>query len=400
MKDVLKSGLFARWKVGLRALFTAVFVLSVFVLVASYMGPGAETRGPGFVIRAPDDWANGFRMAMTALLVSATGALLGRRHFSRPVIVALALGLAVTNLDPSFLWQYVVKIVSIPPSLASEGVGGISADVEKFARFAAYARRIRIYLIFYAMYVFWALIILYCGYIGQYLVGFVLAGGRRARRESSLYIAENAGLGLICAIGAGVAAGLTASVLLAGMVGTVDHGAAIESWRALPQVLVPESPAVTGNGPGKGRDIPGKAPESEVPARRSASRLIPLRVPLLAAGLSFLIMAYLAGVIARPRTSTWVACGAVAGVMIVPVAAVFVLLPMQSAEGSRVLSTGEIDYLARNLRTYGKFFHLLELPPFVLVATAVTAALSGDWIAKTLIRSARSQYRRETFRPL
>ena len=106
--------------------------------------------------------------------------------------------------------------------------------------------------------------------------------------------------------------------------------------------------------------LPGRARV----ARETLSALERFRLYALLTALCFSVTAYIGALVARPRTSTWVACGAIIGVMLLPFAA------------SRMGADPESPRA---------MFKLLEMSPFALAGTAGAAALAGDWVAKQLM---------------
>jgi len=124
------------------------------------------------------------------------------------------------------------------------------------------------------------------------------------------------------------------------------------------------------------------------------------RACTLVTALAFFVGAYVAGIMLRPRTSTWVACGAIVSLMVLPLLAVVFLLPSGSL-AMMPSAAAEYHLTAFDARfaTYGRFFHMLEISPFTLAAVAISAALAGDWLARALLLRA-SRRRPETFRPL
>ena len=105
--------------------------------------------------------------------------------------------------------------------------------------------------------------------------------------------------------------------------------------------------------------------------------------------LSFALSGYVASLVIKPRTSTWVACGAVVGVMLSPAAAIAMSFQPALAEKVPLLVNALVGY-----------FRLLELSPFTLTGLAVSAALAGDWLGRELVAYLRVSERSQTLKPL
>jgi hypothetical protein len=429
--------------VAARAIVAWLFVLVAFVTFSNIVcrsgGPLSESLRPIFVIRTPEDWVDGLRISVVALLVSTAGALIYRYPFTRPSILALAIGFAVMNLDPallgfdqgySTLLEQVRSTVTMPPAIPGEN----PAAAEATFALTAFARD-RLYLLYYVGYVLWLIVVLYSGYLGQYIASFALARRHEERRESAVFVAERAGISLFASLLAGVLAVVFASSLAA-LIAREGKESAPNAWYFDPTVateikhVVPappkadraaqESPAKAGvTASPRTRVARAVIMQPEVAAARGSSvkrsdeaRLFVYgdqekqRAYILITALSFFVGAYIVGVVVRPRTSTWVACGAVVAVMLLPAAVIYVFLP--SVEIESQVPAGAADdvilVLARSLAglmaRYGTFFRLLELSPFTLASTAVVSALAGDWTAKTLISRRTSRKALPVFKPL
>lgn len=449
-----------RPKIAVRAIVAWLFVFAAFVVISNIVCRAGEPPGPGFVIRTPEDTLNGIRVSLVALLVSAAGAVIYRVPFTRPSILALAVGFAVINLDPvilgfdqgySTLLEQVRGAVALPPSLPREDTNAVTAT---FALVAF--TRDRLYLLHYVGYVLWMIVVLYSGYLGQYLAGFVLSHRQEERRESARFVAERAGIGLFASVVAGVLAILMASGLAA-IVTVPGTAKASPEWYFEPTIAAKAKPR-----PAKAEQKPAASAKAAkvvdsavrpnsvpvprvdaqpaavaVPAATPPAKAAPMtpdvaaarsgetlsggadtarlfvyvdqerqRAYLLITALSFFVSAYIVGMVVRPRTSTWVACGAVVGVMVLPVAAIKLFLPAVEIETyvplnavddvALVVARAFSDLMAE----YGQFFRLLDLSPFTLSATAVVSALAGDWTAKTLLRMSLSRQRLTVFKPL
>lgn len=353
----------------------AALCAMVFFVWASYLVTGESTGlGAGLMIRTPDDWYNGTRICITALLASAVGTLIYRRPYSRPMAVAIALGLVFLNVDVAGIWEQVRSLVSVPPYPSKEiqAVLPPSFSLEEYYRLTAEALtvRARLYWSYYMAYIAWTIAVLYSGYLGQYLTGLTLFK-TEARKESAIYLAENAGKGLASS----VAAGLVAIFLAAGF-------AEIALPASRMQRGVPERDLVrVMERPGRGA-APSRAGGEDV--RRSSSGMMvlneaggpaseysparKLRTRLLLVGLTFFVTGYVAALAVRPRTSTWVAVGAIAGVIALPLlAGRFGVRPQRPTA----------------------FFTVLEVSPLMLAGTAIASSLVGDWLARTLLTRSR-----------
>jgi hypothetical protein len=117
-------------------------------------------------------------------------------------------------------------------------------------------------------------------------------------------------------------------------------------------------------------EAPAESPSfMDVLGTSSFSRL---RTDILLVALSFCVTAYIAALLVRPRTSTWVACGAIIAVMAFPVVAAQLAIDPQQPPA---------------------VFRILEVPPFAFSGAAVAAALVGDWLAKVVITRSRRSLR-------
>ena len=345
-----------------RALVAALFCFAVFVSVCYFFSGGADPASGGLIIGTPDDWYKGVRVSITALLASAIGTLVYRRPYSRPMVAALAVGLVFLNLDPASVWTQVNAV--------------LNADKWYKPSLVDVARRTRLYWVYYLAYMLWSVIVLYSGYIGQYLAGLA-AFRRESRRESAAYVAENAGVGLLTSILAGIVA-----MFLAGALSYMAIQVFQTAANAPPNRTRVAIEAIT-HPPGKqppvahGPSGPPQAPPKPEPPQKTGlgpASFERLKVHLLLLALAFFVTAYVAALLFRPRTSTWVACGAIVGVMAFPAAAVRFVADPQAPTA---------------------FFRLLEISPFALAGTAVAAALSGDWLAKSIIARGFSPSRQQ-----
>ena len=363
-----------RWSTVPRAIFATLCTYAVFVSTCYFVPGRGDASSGALIIQAPDDWYGGLRVLITACMASALGALLYRRS-SRPMAIGLAAGLVSLDLDPSSVWEQVRSLASTPGAIAPEVMKKLSHlrdfNAEEWARPSPLddLRRVNLYWVYYLAYAFWTMIVLYSGYIGQYVVGLVAVRGE-ARKESALYIAERAGVGLF----AGIIAGVVAAVMATGLsaVATEDVAAqAVRStarataWSARAQTPGGGQVRVGPSGAAGGQEaanlfLPGRARV----ARETLSALERFRLYALLTALCFSVTAYIGALVARPRTSTWVACGAIIGVMLLPFAA------------SRMGADPESPRA---------MFKLLEMSPFALAGTAGAAALAGDWVAKQLM---------------
>ncbi len=418
-----------------RGALAALFVFAIFATFASALAQPIRGVNADFVIHAPDDFYNGIRVSITALVASAVGMLIYRGPFSRGAIIAIAAGLALLNFDPSALWDYAREIVSAPPNLTAHGITRLNPRAEDVSLLDALFNRMHVYIIFYIVYILWTLVVLYSAYLGQFLVGFALPTGRARRRESAIYVAERAGVGLM----SGLLAGLLAVVFLAGLSAAMpapdygDLGTRPLGPPLQPESVAPDVPgaAVAAAGPSQPRNgapshaLDATARRTEPPARSpsaAASRLLvapagrpsevaaryselhALRAPIFITALSFFMSAYIIGFMLRPRTSTWVACGAILALVLLPLAALKIYLPSYPLEEVAALNPAvalnEASLVGERIIRYGKFFSLMEVSPFAAAATAVISALLGDFSAKFLIRHAAARGSANTFRPL
>jgi hypothetical protein len=443
--------------------------------------------------------------------------------------LALAAGIAVVNLDPalfgfdSVLLDQVRALVAYPAVYHEDTNSAIAMTT-----IAAFART-RMYLVFYLGYILWALAVLYSGYIGQYLASFALMRRQEARKERSLYVAENAGRGFAASAAAGIIAVFFACVLSAIVaqaasireetpwyfpasvtaadmtreiekaarekpelrgVGALDDSSgrweppdslppftplrplsapALAAAKGAPQTAPskqatnePSAPAMESSAPaghGGAKAAPGiesseragspvaqrPAPvmESSGPtvnstapreARHAAAgphetrtgvgpatseandrgtsgrpvyeHMERLRASLLLAAISFFVGAYIVGIVVRPRTSTWVACGAMVAVMLLPALAMLLFLPSVDLES--IAPVGASDdlilmagaFYSKRMIAASLYFRLLELSPFTLASAAVISALAGDWAAKVLTRRRQEHQRLQSFKTL
>ncbi len=367
----MREKYFRQMREGARAFLAAVFCFAVFVFVCNLFS--GTTGGGGLVIRTPDNWYDGVRVSLTALLASAMGTLAYRRPYSRPMVGALAVGLVFLSLDPMSVWEQVSRMSSVLPAMSAAEQAKASRLPEFYTewmslRAFAMARRVKLYWVHYIAYLLWTVVTLYSGYLGQYLAGLTIFK-KESREESAIYIAENAGVGLLSSLLGGVAAILLAAVL---------------SYVAVPVLLETPKQGVSGvaalKDAGRGTAAAQTASAAEAALRKAPSRtpVERVRIYLLLVALSFFLTAYIGALSAKPRTSTWVACGAIVGVAALPVAA------------SRYMISPEAPTA---------FFRILELSPFALAGTAVASALLGDWVAKMLIARGSAR-KRQQYRPL
>jgi hypothetical protein len=402
-----------------RAVIAAISVFAVFIFVAGiFAQPPEGEAASNFIIRTPHDVFNGIQVCVTAFLASGIGALINRKPLNRSAVIAVALGLAMLNFDPSGLWDYVRNLASMPAQASGAYTGKAKERLEEVAALSDVLQRMWIYFIFYIAYVLWAMVVMYSAYVGQFVVGFALPSWRRERKESTMYIAERAGVGLASGLAAGVMAAaflVVMSTMIADGARQGDEVVAIKPFGARGatfRILREAGRAGWSQQPVSGMAARGRAAnevarESDLPGASGGALGAPagemrrLEVPLLLAGLTFFISAYIVGFVVRPRTSTWVACGAIVGLMLLAVAAMRIFAPRVPTEGvPYVLAIRDAQGVGERLLRYGKLFRLLEASPFMAAATVVVAALLGDWLAKILIKRTRPRERVETYRPL
>ena len=394
MQDkALRNGM-EKGESAVRAVIATVSVFAIFVFAAGlFAKPPEGVAASNFIIRTPDDVFNGIQVCVTAFLASGVGVLIYRRPLNRPGTIAIALGLAVLNFDPSGLWDYVRTIASMPASVPG-AAGRMNLELEQVTALSDVLQRMGIYFVFYIAYVLWAMVVIYSGYIGQFVVGFALPAWRRERKESTTYIAERAGVGLASGLAAGVMAAaflVALSGLIAGDVRNGDEivsikpfGARGATFRILREAgRAGWSQQPLGPVAGRAESVKEVPQESDLPRQTGAVaapafELKRLQVPLLLAALTFFISAYIIGFTVRPRTSTWVACGAVVGLMLLAVAAMRLFTPDMSLEGVPYkLAINDARGVGERLNLYGRLFRLLEASPFTAAATVVVSALLG-----------------------
>ena len=368
-----------RLKGAVRVVLAAGLCFVIFVAI-SYLSSGPSAMARGLILRAPDDWFDGVCVCLAALLASGIGTLVYRRPSSRPMAMAIAVGLLFLNLDPVSVWEEVRALVEVPvlppPGITSQ-LHHYSAEEWTQLVSVALVRQARLYWVYYLGYMFWTVVMLYSGYLGQYLVGMVLFK-RESRMESAVYLAENAGVGLLASIMAGVFAIVLTGALSwmalpeSPVIAAAAQPAGVSSLRA--GTLAPGPVQPPGPGDNAHATMTALLRSDALPQPAPADRF---RVALFVVALPFFVAAYISALSARPRTSTWVACGAVVGVMILPALAARLAVDPQGLP---------------------PFFAVLELPPFALAGTAVAAGLVGDWLARLLL--ARASGPRQSYRPL
>lgn len=371
----------------------ALVVLVMFVTIAVF--PTGRPEAAGATIDGPNDWYNLVRLAAAAFVVCAAGVFIYRRASSRPLVMALALGLAFIGLDSLAIIDQVASQVGRLPrqelvnQLRAERQNewsGVSRQRRETMERAAGAlmagimelasQRRRLYCAYYASYVFWTVIILYSGYLGQYAVGRLVRRSAPARRESSLYVAETAGIGLTAGLACGMVAIAAASVLAAWS----PAGASFVRDIGMPEMRVPGRAAARGGAvESSNSGVPENMPQPPNGNAVAPTRLQRLRIFSLLVVICFFVAGYVTALAVRPRTSTWIACGAMVGVMLL------------GALGALFADSAE---------RFGTFCRLLELSPFTLSGVAVAAALFGDWMGRQLIARTRAQRGVRVMRPL
>lgn len=393
-----------------RELLVVLFALVAFAVVISVAPPGSAAGGG---LAGPADWPALLRLSVLALLVAAAAALLYQRPSSRPIIIALALGLILVNLNSALIVKQVETQTGNPwipqpgslMPLNEEGRMDVLAGIV-----SQQVSRLRLYGRYYLVYLLWVVTILYSGYLGRYLVdkGISSIRGRRgppsgqavgredggardeaadvearmSRADAALYVAENAGLGLAASTASGIVAVLLAVIMIL-FTRSDDAFVRMEVTGAARMVAQYQRRLV-----GEGRKWQAsKLPRGILPARSEVTvkvpRLARLRAYSTFVALCFFIAAYVTALLVRPRTSTWVACGAVLAVMLIPVGAV-----VWSLNYGRLLAYPLVGYM-----------RLLELSPFTLAGVAVTAALVGDWLGRELLTGVRRIERQQTLKP-
>lgn len=363
---------------GARALVGATICFVLFVCGYYLFGGEASSRGGGPAMKTPGDWLNGVHIAVAALQASAIATLVYRRPNSRPMAIGIALGLLLLNVPVQGILEEVSDLVRIPQFPTKQAIARMPHFVQSDwvqLILSASVLRARMYWAYYLTYILWSVVALYSGYLGQYLVGFLLFKSQ-ARKESAVYLAENAGMGLVASITAGVVAMALAAGLTEVAMPGVHKAALLPPASAAPVAAVSPGPAAPPPGGVSGR-VGEFLGDVLAPAAGYASSGR-LRTQLLVTVLCFSVTAYIAALSFRPRTSTWVAVGAIVGVMLLPLAAVkLVVGPLRGAP----------------------FFGILEVSPFMLAGTAVASALGGDWLARLLMAHAAGR-KKDVYRPL
>ncbi len=388
----------------------ALLVLVIFVTIALFRRE--EPRPLDTAIKGPEDFYNLLRLTLTAMVACAAGAIIHRQTSSRPLVLALALGLLFVELDSTSIIESVAVPAGRLPSqeflvrlsraqqegwpgmsparreTMEQAAGGVMEGVAELTR-----QRRLLYCIYYASYLFWSFTIIYAGYMGRFAVDRLLdraappgsaSGEARSvevyseSRESALYVAENAGIGLL----AGIASGVTAIVLASFLAVWGPSGRGFVREIGLPElserirVSEWENTRHTGAGEPAGD---WRAAGEGLMTETGTDRLRRLRFYAALLVITFFVTAYITALILRPRTSTWVACGAIVGVMMLP--AVGVVMSHEPA-----------------LFAWG--FRLMELSPFMITGLAVSAALVGDWCGQEVLSRIRDKTSAPVMRPL
>ncbi|MHC4712645.1 MAG: hypothetical protein ACYTAN_05145 [Planctomycetota bacterium] len=393
-----------------RAGLATLLVLALFVTIATLATARRGGAPDEPTLRSSQDWFALLRLSIAAFVVSGAGLLVYRHASSRVFVLAVALGVIFVNVDAARVVDEVNR--SVGPPLGIEAREALKADeTGKLADEMGQLGhgRMMLYCFYYLFYCFWVVIILYSGYLGQYVVDRLVTRSLTALRESALYIAENAGVGLVAGLISGVLAMTMTGAMVAFVVRDVSF-ARQEVWGFPAGIGSTQAPDREAEGGGAAAEAPGRVAESggptpvetEKPERTGAEqprdkggtadtgsgqydysrlpRLRRLKAYALVVFLTFFLAAYTAAIVVRPRTSTWVACGAIIGAMTAPLAAA--LVP---------LSWPRINLL---------LLSLLELSPFTLTGLAVAAALLGDWLGKEAVAYARSRDTAPRLKPL
>ncbi|MCD6404451.1 MAG: hypothetical protein J7M19_01335 [Planctomycetes bacterium] len=363
---------------ALRAVLAGLFVFglftSIFHLLIHGWGPSSSVLG----IRAPDDWHNLLRFSITAVVASAAGVLIYGGVSRRPMVIALAIGIIFIDIDTYAIWQQVIGVagttISLPRSVTAK-LGSQTGVEWDWVIYAMKHSCSRLYWVYYLIYCFWAIVILYSGYIGQYVVGRLVTKESKVREESAIYVAERAGVGLL----AGTASGVTGMLIAAALSSLVVAGPVVAAGGTERGLMQPAPAIEAGNASSREAGPQGKAPSAGTAGvtgneRGAAGRFFQTRrTYVLLAALAFFATAYITALVVRPRTSTWVACGAVLGVMVPPAAALFFFhSDPEHLEG---------------------FFKFLQLSPFTLAGVAIAASVTGDWAGSQLVARARRRYK-------
>jgi len=481
----LREKLSANLRGGLRAALTGLFVFATFLTICNYVFFPATTGASELTILAPDDGYNLARLSILAFVLTAAGSLFYPRASSRPLVVGLAAGLAFLAFDSGDIWEQVRGLAGSIPKLRSEALATLTKEeAEEWGRlaYAVVLEQVRLYWVYYLVYVFWTVVILYSGYLGHWCLRLLVLGREGEEREGALYVAERAGYGILAGILSGCAAILLASFLSslvapgrvgprpaegledlrrgrapAGVPRQSDRGesaaraarlqrelemflrtlpgeenelaeivrafsaelAELESrmrargrpappgalggagqprqeteevarqarevqreLRMLLSMLPPEEKGLAGTFEGVERDLARLEEEMAGPGEPAGARVLSSldrnRAYAAVVFLSFFTCGYVTALLVRPRTSTWVAWGAVVGAMTSPAAAALSATPLGAAE----------------------LFGQLDLSPFALGGIAIGAALTGDWLGNVLLLYARKRQHFPVFKSL
>lgn len=361
----------------LRAVLAGLFVFALFTSTSQLLIHGWGSPSSALGIRSPDDWQNILRLSVTAMVASAAGVLIYGGVSRRPMVIALAVGIIFIDIDTYAIWQQVTSVTGATMSLPKSVVAQLSSRAGVEWDWVLYTMRFscnRLYWVYYLIYCFWAIAILYSGYIGQYVVGRLVTKESKVREESAIYVAERAGVGLL----AGAASGVTGMLIAAALSSLVVAGP-VAAAGGVKQGLT--RPARTREADNASSPKPGARAEASSTRdvgvtegkHDAAGHLFRTRrTYALLAALAFFATAYITALVIRPRTSTWVACGAVLGTMVPPAMAVFFFHP-------------DPEYL-------DGFFKFLQLSPFTLGGVAIAASVAGDWAGSQLVARARRRY--------
>lgn len=392
-----------KWRPLLRAAVAAVLVFVIFVKLCEFFVVGSDPFAAASVIVGPDDFVSVMRICLIALGASAVGTLVCRDSSSRPMVAALALGVIFLKLDTSAIWEQVGAVAGyLRPPDAEEMTALSGHQLKEWEVLVAAMRHhhFRLYSVYYMVYALWTVAILYSGYVGQYVTGRLILRRKDARTESAIYVAENAGVGLA----ASALSGGIAILVMVGFTAFLGRDGAVHGGSPAASTVEEAQSSDEGVAGGSAAETNASAPPEEAegpaatPARPAALRHSDLRTLWgsraygLFVVLAFFTTAYITALLVRPRTSTWVACGAILGVMLLPgstAVALYVVTPQE---------LGESPWLTSVLVPFSRLMR--SLSPFALTALGISAALAGDWVGKQLVAYTRRRQSIQVYKPL